>query len=382
MSKICFFSTPAFGHIIPEYPVIKKIIEEGNTVDWYCSKKYEEVVKKSGANFIEYSIDFDNKYNVAEMTTDLHKLLGDLLTLNRECYKIYIDRVKDDVDIIIYDSLVSFAKNIAKKLNKKSISFSSMIGYNLPVFLFSNLFFSSLKLYLNNFKEINEAIKREKVFRKENGIIKFKMTDIFINKGDKTIIFTPKELQPFYYTFSNDFKFVGTTIKDRINFKEEHYTENYDIYVSFGSVLTNREVISQILESDFFDDKKVLINIGEMKDITSNKENITLARYTNQKELLSHCKIFINQGGLNSIYESIDAGTFQICIPQQEEERLNALIVHKHKLGFCLKKFEINELKKCIEKYETNEIYKKNIEKYRKIIKSYDGTEEAIKNIL
>ena len=113
-----------------------------------------------------------------------------------------------------------------------------------------------------------------------------------------------------------------------------------------------------------------------------NKENITLARYTNQKELLSHCKIFINQGGLNSIYESIDAGTFQICIPQQEEERLNALIVHKHKLGFCLKKFEINELKKCIEKYETNEIYKKNIEKYRKIIKSYDGTEEAIKNIL
>ena len=60
MKKIVFFSTPAFGHINSVYPIILKLVKKNYQVDWYCSKKYKQFVEQTGANFIEYKVDFRN----------------------------------------------------------------------------------------------------------------------------------------------------------------------------------------------------------------------------------------------------------------------------------------------------------------------------------
>lgn len=378
--KIIFYSTPAYGHLMPEYSVIKRLVDNGYDVEWYCSKKYKDFVLKSGAKFIEYKIDFDNKYNVANLTENFYNLLNGLIEINEEAYSIYINNNYDDVCLILYDSMVGFAKNIARKLNIKAACLSALVGYNPFVFTFSNMLMPSIKLFLNHGLDIRKLKKKEKRFRKENGLPRFNLIDMFVNKGDITIVFMPYELQPFNFTFSKDFKFVGTTIRDRQKFKEETYTEEYDIYVSFGSVFTeNMEVIDKITSDPYFDDKKILINIGDMK-IKSKKKNIKYINYTNQIELLKHCKIFINQGGLNSIYESIYNEVFQISIPIQEEQRMNAKIVEHKKMGFCLRKFDINKVKKCIEK-SNNMKYKDNLKKYHKVVNSYDGTTLAFNEI-
>ena len=376
--KIIFFSTPAYGHLMPEFSVIKRLVEEGYVIDWYCSKKYEDFVKKSGANFIEYKIDFDNEYNVANLTENFYNLLEGISNISRQAYLMYINENYDDVDLILYDSMAVFAKNIARKLKKKSVCFSSMIAYNPLVFTFSNMLFPSVKLFINYGKDIFKLIKEEKKFRKENGIIKFNLLDMFVNKGDMTLVFTPKEIQPFAFSFPKDVKFVGTTIKDRLKFKDETYNEEYDVYVSFGSVFTdNIKVINQIMEDKYFDDKKLLINIGSM-EMKSRKKNIQFIHYTNQVELLKHCKVFINQGGLNSIYESIYNKTPQISIPIQEEQRMNAKIIAKKKLGLYLRKYDGDHVKKFLEKINDDKKYKANIKKYYEIINKYDGTKLSV----
>ena len=373
-----FFSTPACGHLISEFPIIKKLIESGYEVDWYCTNKYKKFILESGANFIEYSINFEEINNLSYVTSNFYILLKNLLEINSKCYLEYINKVKDiKVDLIIYDSMCSFAKNIAKRLNIKSVCLCTTIAYNIWTFVFSNMLFSSIALSFKYGKKIHEIIETEKKFRKENKIIKFNMIDIFVNSGDITIVFTPKELQPFINTFPKSFKFVGTTINDRISLHKTNY-KSYDIYISLGTIFTeNKGLLNKIIKNDFVKNKKTIINIGKL-NMVSNKENIELVSYTNQIELLKKCKLFINHGGINSIYEAISNEVFQVCIPQQEEQKMNAKIIAKKKIGIYMKNINLKKMKK-IDKII--EVRKKRLSYYSNVINKYDGTKNAIQEI-
>lgn len=376
--KIMFFSTPAYGHLISEFPIIKKLIESGYEVDWYCTNKYKKFILESGANFIEYSINFEEINNLSYVTSNFYILLKNLLAINSKCYLEYINKVKDiKVDLIIYDSMCSFAKNIAKRLNIKSVCLCTTIAYNIWTFVFSNMLLSSIALSFKYGKKIHEIIETEKKFRKENKIIKFNMIDIFVNSGDITIVFTPKELQPFINTFPKSFKFVGTTINDRISLHKTKY-KSYDIYISLGTIFTeNKGLLNKIIKNDFVKNKKTIINIGKL-NMVSNKENIELVSYTNQIELLKKCKLFINHGGINSIYEAISNEVFQVCIPQQEEQKMNAKIIAKKKIGIYMKNINLKKMKK-IDKII--EVRKKRLSYYSNVINKYDGTKNAIQEI-
>lgn len=376
MSKqIVFFSTPAYGHLISVYPVIKKLIILGYKVDWYCTKKYENLILSSGANFIDYEGDFDQIYNLADITSNFYNLLDSLLKLNNQYYIKCSKILKlKNTDLILYDSMCSFAKNIAKKHNIKSICLCTTMAYNKWTFIFSNMFISSIPLGLKYGLDIIKKLKEENKFRRQNGIQKVNILDLFVNSGDKTIIFTPPELQPFVKTFPKTFEFVGTTIKDRMNMDNSKY-KHYDIYISLGSIFTeNKELLTNIINSKFLENKKVIINIGNL-DIKSPTEAIDLVNHTNQLELLKTCELFINHGGLNSVYESISNSVLQVCIPQQQEQKMTAKIIARKKLGICIADFNIKKIKKL---YSNKEKYTKHIKKYSEIINKYDGTKNAV----
>ena len=377
-NKIIFFSTPAYGHLVSSFPIIKKLIEDGYEIDWYCTNKYKKYIAESGANFIEYSVSFEEIDNLSYVTSNFYILLDNLIKINDKCYLEYIDKVKDEkADLIIYDSMCSFAKNIAKKLNIKSVCLCTTMAYNMWTFVFSNMFFSSIGLTFKYGTKILKLMKEEKKFRRENKIIKFNMIDIFVNRGDITIVFTPKEFQPFVKTFPKSFKFVGTTIKDRMNLDNTCY-ETYDIYISLGTIFTeNQELLDKIVRSDLIKNRKTIINIGKL-NMASNKENIELVSHTNQLELLKKCKLFINHGGINSVYEAVSNSVFQVCIPQQEEQKMNAKIISKKKIGIYMKKFDFNKLKNIDKIIKTRE---EKLTYYSKIINSYDATKSSVNEI-
>ncbi len=374
--KVVFFSTPAFGHLNAEYSVISKLIEHGYSVDWYCSKKYQSFVEETGANFIEYKIDFD-QYNLSDVTANFYNLFENLLYLNRNAYLAYVDEIKEkEPDIILYDSMCSFAKNIAKKLKLKSVCLSGLMGYNAWTFMFSHMFISTMKLIFKNFSPILKSYKEEKKFRKENGLGKFKPMDLFVNKGDLTLVFSPKECQPFYRTFGKSFVFVGTTIKDRLKRSNQKYGK-YDIYVSLGSIFTeNGELLNDIINNDLLKDKHTIITVGDLK--MEDTPNIKFVKSTDQLALLPQLDLFVNHGGLCSVYESIYCGIFQICIPQQEEHRLTAQMVQRRKIGMRVENINKLNIKK-LEKFRKKNMDK--LKKYQEIIRSYDGSQLAFEKI-
>lgn len=378
--RVVFFSTPAYGHLQAVYPVLARLVRAGVRVDWYCTEAYRELVTKTGAHFHPYCVDF-SRYPLDRLTADFFSLYRGLLVLNRRCYLRYRREIRENPpDFLLYDSMCSFGKNLAKQFGLPSVCLCTTLAYNLPTLIFSNLFWPSLKLTVKHAPELLRLTLKEQCFRRREGLPGFSPLDLFVNRGDKTLVFSPPEFQPFAQSFPPSFDFVGTTIRDRI--EADSSIENCDIYLSLGSIFAARTgELERILETPLFRGKKVIVSAGyAAADLQKRlgRERLTFVRRTNQLALLPKTGLFVNHGGLNSVYESLYFGVFQICIPQQEEQRLTARLVEKKKLGLCCQRprgWSEAELRRAELKCRPR------IERYRRILRSYDGTARALRCI-
>ena len=378
--RVVFFSTPAYGHLQAVYPVLARLVRAGVRVDWYCTEAYRELVTKTGAHFHPYCVDF-SRYPLDRLTADFFSLYRGLLVLNRRCYLRYRREIRENPpDLLLYDSMCSFGKKLAKQFGLPSVCLCTTLAYNLPTLIFSNLFWPSLKLTVKHAPELLRLTLKEQCFRRREGLPGFSPLDLFVNRGDKTLVFSPPEFQPFAQSFPPSFDFVGTTIRDRI--EADSSIENCDIYLSLGSIFAARTgELERILETPLFRGKKVIVSAGyAAADLQKRlgRERLTFVRRTNQLALLPKTGLFVNHGGLNSVYESLYFGVFQICIPQQEEQRLTARLVEKKKLGLCCPRscgWSEAELRRAELKCRPR------IERYRHILRSYDGTARALRCI-
>lgn len=378
--RVVFFSTPAYGHLQAVYPVLARLVRAGVRVDWYCTEAYRDLVTKTGAHFHPYCVDF-SRYPLDRLTADFFSLYRGLLVLNRRCYLRYRREIRENTpDLLLYDSMCSFGKNLAKQFGLPSVCLCTTLAYNLPTLIFSNLFWPSLKLTVKHAPELLRLTLKEQCFRRREGLPGFSPLDLFVNRGDKTLVFSPPEFQPFAQSFPPSFDFVGTTIRDRI--EADGSIENCDIYLSLGSIFAARTgELERILETPLFRGKKVIVSAGyAAADLQKRlgRERLTFVRRTNQLALLPKTGLFVNHGGLNSVYESLYFGVFQICIPQQEEQRLTARLVEKKKLGLCCPRscgWSEAELRRAELKCRPR------IERYRHILRSYDGTARALRCI-
>ena len=378
--RVVFFSTPAYGHLQAVYPVLARLVRAGVRVDWYCTEAYRELVTKTGAHFHPYCVDF-SRYPLDRLTADFFSLYRGLLVLNRRCYLRYRREIRENPpDLLLYDSMCSFGKNLAKQFGLPSVCLCTTLAYNLPTLIFSNLFWPSLKLTVKHAPELLRLTLKEQCFRRREELPGFSPLDLFVNRGDKTLVFSPPEFQPFAKSFPPSFDFVGTTIRDRI--EADSSIENCDIYLSLGSIFAARTgELERILETPLFRGKKVIVSAGyAAPDLQKRlgRERLSFVRRTNQLALLPKTGLFVNHGGLNSVYESLYFGVFQICIPQQEEQRLTARLVEKKKLGLCCPRscgWNAAELERAARECRPQ------IERYRRILRSYDGTARALRCI-
>ena len=104
--------------------------------------------------------------------------------------------------------------------------------------------------------------------------------------------------------------------------------------------------------------------------------NVRAEKWVYNVDLIPRCKVFINVGGVSSVYTAMYYGVRQISIPAQEEERYNAIIMKRHRGGIYLKEYDTDKLLKACRRIDAI-----NPEKCRKIIRESDGTGTSVKLI-
>lgn len=375
--KIVFFMTPAYGHVLPVLPIIRELINKENEVTCYNTPAFRERIENLGAHYREYGEEFQ-KLKLDEVTSNLYVLMDTLITFNEQLYDIYLEEISGEKpDLLMYDSMLSFAKNIAYKLKLKSVCMVATIGFNLPVCMFSNISTSSVPLVMKNAGNMRRLIKQDKAYRKERGLKGFKLIDLFMNTADLTLVMTPEKLQPLAWTFPKSVHFVGTTIKEQIEMYHGAEYDDYDCYISMGTVFSNNvNGMREFLELPEMREKKIMISASETPDWMKAMTNVRAEKWVYNVDLIPKCKLFINVGGAGSVYTAMYYGVKQISIPAQEEERYNAKIMKRHKAGIYLKKYDTQKLAGALQKLDG---LKPDI--CRQIVRSADGTATSVKLI-
>ena len=111
------------------------------------------------------------------------------------------------------------------------------------------------------------------------------------------------------------------------------------VYVTFGTVFSNNEALSSIIEAVRELPVRVVVTVGPHSDpatVGPQPDNVHVARYIPQDQLLAHCAVVISHGGSGTVLASLAAGIPQLCVPQGADQFFNAAACERSSSGLAL----------------------------------------------
>lgn len=339
MTKIVFFSIPAYGHTNPTISLVKELTDMGVKVWYYSFEEFREKIEGTNAVFISCDDylpptpkNLDRKVGkdfaaLIEMVTHVTQAMdksvfGQLLTLQPDC--------------IVSDSLCFWGKLFARKLRIPYICSTTTFAFNrYSARLMKKDFGQALRM-LAGIPRINKCIKQLRTCGYE--ITNFLSLIQNDNETD-TIVYTSKEFQPMSETFSEKHHFIGPSIP-----KTDAITRQQNLpqlYISLGTV-NNVDVdfYKSCLKAFENSEIQVIMSVGDKTHIEalgSIPENFIVKNKVNQLQVLQTADVFLSHCGMNSVNESLYYAVPLILFPQQEEQKAVAVRVEELGAGLFLK---------------------------------------------
>jgi MGT family glycosyltransferase len=220
---------------------------------------------------------------------------------------------------------------------------------------------STVKAFFKNPIGFLKAVKHSKKNKRTYGIKQNALTDPFINEEKLNIVFLPEFLQPFRKSLGERFFFAIPIIgENNYEDKEIRYAADKPlVYISFGNMSGDcsnetKNIINILLKYDV----NILLSTCDGADIdVLENDKLKIRKFVNQEKVLKHASLFINHGGIHSVYEAIWYKVPQICIPNQTEQEANARIVKRLKCGHYVKKTDIKKLDNAVCRTLNNKAY-------------------------
>ncbi|MGC1511498.1 MAG: glycosyltransferase [Acidimicrobiales bacterium] len=111
------------------------------------------------------------------------------------------------------------------------------------------------------------------------------------------------------------------------------------VYITFGTVFTNDDVLSKVLEAVRDLPTRVVVTVGPQGDpagLGPQPDNVHVARYIPQDRLLAHCAAVVSHAGSGTFLAALAAGLPQLCLPQAADQFLNAAACARSGVGLNL----------------------------------------------
>ncbi|KAG5679792.1 hypothetical protein PVAND_009330 [Polypedilum vanderplanki] len=415
---LAIFPTPAISHQIVFRFLIKDLASRGHEILMFTTDvpnfnnpNVTEVDWHSSYEFFygNYSI-AKNKQNNVSYFSSIDKLLGNLKELlyqqmsHEKIQKLIHESENYNFDVMIIENMMYFSYFPLAEI------------YNCPI-----IGITSYDTFNDNHEwngnEANPILHPEKFFSFIQGPLtfseRFKVFAFFIMKNffltskfDKII---QELIEKFYPNYSINFDnlrnrvefimvnthpalgFIRPILPNTIQLGFMHIeepkpiedenlkkflddSENSVIYMSLGSSVKTKDLNNKTLEmflKTFSNLKHGILWKFEGETLPNVPQNVMIKKWFPQADLLAHpyIKLFITQGGQQSMEEAIDRAVPMIVIPFIPEQHVNAKRIVQRNIGMFLDLNEITEeiLKKSIDEMLKPK-YKKNILKLRTLV--------------
>ncbi len=384
MSKIVFFSIPAYGHTNPTIEVVRELVDRGNEVLYYSFNEFRDKIEGAGAKFIccdKYLPELlpgDEKKIGKDFPRLIEMIVDTTISLDEKVCR----ELKDfNPDCIVSDSLSFWGKLFAQKLNIPYVCSTTTFAFNKHTAKLMKQSFIEIIRMIFGIRRINKKIKllQRKGYEVKNFI------SIVSNDNDTdTIVYTSKEFQPMVETFSSKYSFVGPSVSKLIIEPKERKRKL--IYISLGTI-TNKNVsfykncINAFKDSDV----DVIMSVGRSTDIESLgniPNNFKVKNSVEQITILQKTDVFVTHSGMNSVNESLYYGVHMVLFPQHSEQRMVANRVVHLGAGIMLKEDKSESIKKAVFQVINDNEYKENATKLSKSFYNAGGSKKAADVIL
>lgn len=232
------------------------------------------------------------------------------------------------------------------------------------------------KIYLSNFIENKMAEILKNNFPTVNLSIKDlrQRIDLLMTSANPALGFirpiTPKTIQLGFMHIEEAKELPEGNLKKFLDEADQGV-----IYVSFGSNVESKNLSEEKL--------KLLVNVFrnlpfrivwkyESDSLPGISDNIMISKWLPQQDLLAHpnIKLFISQGGLQSIEEAIDREIPMVIMPFVFDQLTNAIRMQHKKVGLFIDSQTLteNKLRDAINEMIKPE-YKENVRKLKNIVR-------------
>jgi MGT family glycosyltransferase len=392
MSKILFFSLPAFGHINPTMGLVNKLIRQGEEVTYYTSSKFQSAVSSTGARVFQYDPYFS--FNSDKMSGSIIGFIDYLIDITEKLLaKGFVDAMRHSpADYIIFDRYCLWAPHISEKFGLPSICCIPTIAFSWKLRLkyarirgAQNV--SELKDFAVMFRTILKAIR----IARRYGCRVRSMLNPF---GNLNIVYTSRYFQPYGNSFGERYIFIGPSIGQR------DHTEVPDpplfadaggkkrIYISLGTLFNRDFNFYRICFSALGDiDCVVLLSTGGRPTAEIAKiapANFVIRDYVPQLEVLKTVDLFITHGGTNSVHEALLHRVPLIVVPQGADSFLLGWRVQELGAGRMIRnrEFTVSNLRQAVNEILMDSNKRESCEKIALSFTKIDGYLKAWTHIL
>jgi MGT family glycosyltransferase len=355
MAKAFFFNIRAHGHMNPTFPLVRELVDRGETITYYTGEEFQEKVETAGAEFRTYEslgegVGFQfGDYGVGSPSLVLMARI--MIQFTEDVLPPLLDVLRrEQPDWILHDFTCIWGLLAAEILAIPAVASIPQfpISYQTRPDPYPGMWRDYFRHFVTG---IPHLWPFKRVARRIGAAYKTRpitLMGFMSNHEDLNIVFTSRYFQPNADNFDESFVFVGPSIAPRdetIDFPLEfpaHCTGPL-VYISLGTTIFSANVaFYQACFQAFGDtDKRVILSAGRWTDSESLADappNFIIRPYVPQLEILKLADVFITHGGMGSVSEGLLHGVPLIVVPQTSDQPFVAQRVRRLGAGYVLHK--------------------------------------------
>ncbi len=381
---IALITVGAPGHVLATLAMVTELVRRNVRVTYFTSENFREMVCFTGADFIPVDTVLTNqgkadKDIASNMIAELP--LRFLSEADHAIKQILPVLEKDRPDAIVTDQMALAGRLAAKKLGLPLIQIYTSYA---PSAAFSPV--RNFPPVPDNDPARMEADKLATRLTEEYGVEHLDLLHIFESLGDLNIVAIQKKFHPMGETYDDRYVFVGAQIAPRGASGTWQPPENGLplVYASLGTLFNSwTEFYVMLGQAVKGLPINLLTSIGsniKPEDLGELPENMTVASFLPQLEVLQHTDLFITHAGTGSVMEAIYFGVPMLGIPQMDEQILTAVHIEKNGLGKAIignENVTVEGLRKLIIQMLENPQYKRTLQEFKKDMEESGGYAKA-----
>ncbi|MFI1016096.1 macrolide family glycosyltransferase [Streptomyces sp. NPDC020965] len=349
---ILVLNIPAQGHMRPALAVTEQLVRRGHRVSFLTSAGFEPAVKATGATALRYESLLSEALNPGQYKT----LTSDVLAWSAVLFLQESTRLvalaqrlfADDVpDLVLYDMIVAPAGRALEQLwDRPAVQSTPSMA--------SNGHYSQVRAVqelsgvADEHPAVVELLSRAAEFAAELGITA-SPGELVDWGAEQSLVYTPREFQPFGETFGEETTFAGPCLSTE--YAGQTWRVPGDgpplVVVSMGTLYNQQPDFFSLCARAFEGQPwRAVITVGngsDPRELGPLPPNVEAHRWIPQLAAVRRADVFVTGAGLGSLMESLYAGTPPVLVPQVPETRVLSRRAVELGLGTLLEPTEITE---------------------------------------